>query len=97
MPEDQDNPCRPNVSTGQVTAETACHQLEALADEMFRRGFFAKVTTDREPPYVTITNKNVSQMAENVYAAPTRDGAWWFWWSWAEKMTRLALRIHAAM
>jgi hypothetical protein len=65
--------------------QTVRRQLEALADEMFRRGFFAKVTADRDPPFVTIINKNAAHMTENIYAAPTSDGTWWYWWSWAER------------
>jgi len=47
---------------------------------------------------LTVVNKAASQLSDNVYAAPAGDGSWWFWWSWAERLSPIkdvAVAAHA--
>ena len=37
-------------------------------------------------PSVYITNPRARALEENVYANKGKDGLWWFWWSWAERI-----------
>ena len=69
-------------ATAQVTA-----QLEALAADLDRRGFAATVLMGGRNPHVTVVNKAAPQLSETVSAAPTGDASWWFWWSWAERIS----------
>ena len=33
-----------------------------------------------------MVNPAAAARAEDVYAGRGRDGQWWFWWSWAERI-----------
>jgi hypothetical protein len=37
-------------------------------------------------PSLHVVNPAASVLAEDVYTGRGRDGAWWFWWSWAERI-----------
>ncbi len=37
-------------------------------------------------PSLHVVNPAAAALAEDVYAGPGRDGQWWFWWSWAERI-----------
>jgi hypothetical protein len=34
-----------------------------------------------------VTNPCAAALTEDVYAGRGQDGRWWFWWSWAERIT----------
>ena len=38
-------------------------------------------------PSVYITNPGARALEENVHAVGGKDGLWWFWWSWAERIS----------
>jgi hypothetical protein len=38
-------------------------------------------------PSVYIINPGARALEENVYANCGKDGLWWFWWSWAERIS----------
>jgi hypothetical protein len=38
-------------------------------------------------PSVYITNPGARALEENVYATKGKDGLFWFWWSWAERIS----------
>lgn len=67
-------------------AQRAVAQLGVLAENLAGRGFVAHVTQAGERACVSVANRSVPQLAETVYAAPAPDGAWWFWWSWADRI-----------
>jgi hypothetical protein len=67
-------------------ARRAAEQLEALAEEVEKRGFSAEVTRDGRRMCISVVNRTVPQLSENVYVAPLEDGSWWFWWSWADRL-----------
>jgi hypothetical protein len=33
-----------------------------------------------------VVNPAARALEENVYAGCGKDGMWWFWWSWAERI-----------
>jgi hypothetical protein len=69
-----------------------CIQAEALADALRRKGFSTTVLAKgghQRHPCVRVTNRSVSQMSEDVYAADA-EGQWWFWWSWTEPISRIS-------
>jgi hypothetical protein len=65
------------------------HRLEHLAAELRRRGMAADlvVAPGRIPRLET---GHPGGAAEDVYAWRGQDGAWWFWWSWAERIAAAA-------
>ncbi len=62
-------------------------RLEALAEELVRRGLHARVISAAgRIPCLHVTNPAVSRLAEDVYVGRSRDGVCWFWWPWAERV-----------
>jgi hypothetical protein len=70
--------------------------LEKLAEELKNRGLEAwLMAPPGRVPSVYITNPAARALEENVYANRGKDGLWWFWWSWAERVS-LADDLEAA-
>ncbi len=64
-------------------------RLEELAEELGRRGLRTRLMTPYgRIPSLHVVNPQVSRMAEDVYVGRSRDGLWWFWWPWAERIAR---------
>jgi DNA helicase IV len=62
--------------------------LDKLADELTNRGLEAwLMAPPGRVPSVYITNPGARALEENVYANQGKDGLWWFWWSWAERVS----------
>jgi len=62
--------------------------LDKLADELTNRGLEAwLMAPPGRVPSVYITNPGARALEENVYADCGKDGMWWFWWSWAERIS----------
>jgi hypothetical protein len=62
-------------------------RLEGLAKVLSRQGL--RVSLMAPPgrvPSLHVVNPAASVLAEDVYTGRGRDGAWWFWWSWAERI-----------
>jgi hypothetical protein len=55
--------------------------LEKLADELSDRGLEAW-----RRPSLYVVNPSARALEENVYVGCGKDGIWWFWWSWAERI-----------
>ena len=61
--------------------------LEKLADELSDRGLEAwLMATPGRRPSLYVVNPAARALEENVYAGCGKDGLWWFWWSWAERI-----------
>ncbi len=61
--------------------------LEVLAMALTRRGLCARLQAPAgRIPSLHVVNPAASVLAENIFAACGRDGTWWFWWSWAERI-----------
>jgi hypothetical protein len=62
--------------------------LDKLAEELTNRGLEAwLMAPPGRVPSVYITNPGARALEENVYADRGKDGLWWFWWSWAERIS----------
>jgi hypothetical protein len=61
--------------------------LEKLADELSGRGLEAwLMAPPGRVPSLYVTNPGARALEENVYVSYAKDGMWWFWWSWAERI-----------
>jgi hypothetical protein len=61
--------------------------LEKLADELSHRGLDAwLMAPPGRRPSLYVVNPAARALEENVYAGCGKDGMWWFWWSWAERI-----------
>jgi hypothetical protein len=60
------------------------HRLELLAAVLSRRGIEA---SPMAPPG-RVPRLHVAHTAgeAEIYASRCRDGVWWFWWPWAERI-----------
>ena len=66
----------------------AAAYLDKLAEELTNRGLEAwLMDPPGRVPSVYITNPGARALEENVYADRGKDGLWWFWWSWAERIS----------
>jgi len=77
-------------ATAADAAHEAAEQLGALARDLHDRGFTAHVTRVGDYECVSVANRAVSQLSENIRAAPADDGTWWFWWSWGDRIARVS-------
>ena len=65
----------------------ALRRLERLAGVLAGRGMDATLVA----PYSRVPRLQVAHPAAtgatgDIYAARDRDGNWWFWWPWAERI-----------
>jgi hypothetical protein len=61
--------------------------LEKLADELSDRGLEAwPMAPPGRVPSLYVVNPAARALEENVYVGCGKDGIWWFWWSWAERI-----------
>ena len=62
--------------------------LEKLAEELTHRGLEAwLMAPPGRVPSVYVVNTAARALEENVYVNRGKDGLWWFWWSWAERIS----------
>jgi hypothetical protein len=65
--------------------EANLDRLESLADALARHGLAATlVAPPGRVPRLRVMHP--AGKAEDVYAWHCRDGTWWFWWPWAERI-----------
>jgi hypothetical protein len=63
-------------------------RLAGLGEILAEHGLRAKlITPPGRVPSLHVVNPSASALAEDVYAGRGQDGLWWFWWSWAERIT----------
>ncbi len=72
------------------SAEELAGQLSVLASGLRELGLRVKVVPGRFPPRLTVTNPQVAQLSEVIYAAIGRDNDPCFWWSWQEPIDAIA-------
>ena len=74
-----------------ATAGACLTRLETLAAELAGCGLRTRlVSPPGRQPSLHVVNPAATALAEDVYAGPGRDGEWWFWWSWAERIAASA-------
>jgi hypothetical protein len=65
--------------------------FEGLAEVLARSGLRTRlVTSPGRVPSLHVVNPAAAALAEDVYLGRSQDGAWWFWWSWAERIASQA-------
>jgi len=69
--------------------DQACtDQLERLAPVLSRHGMTSNLMAPSgRVPSLRVLNPAAPALAEDVYADRCEDGSWWFWWSWAERIS----------
>ncbi len=61
--------------------------LEKLSDELSHRGLEAwLMAPPGRRPSLYVVNPAARALEENVFVSCGKDGIWWFWWSWAERI-----------
>ena len=67
--------------------EAAIAVLEKLASRLNPNGLQVRLhaTADRRP-MLHVANPAVAFLADQVTAGRGKDGQWWVWWSWAERI-----------
>ncbi len=79
------------MSGGAVADTGGAAELEKLAAELDGRVYAVTlVTSAGRRPCLSITNRQATQLTEYIYAAPADDGAWWYWWGWAQRIVPVA-------
>jgi hypothetical protein len=75
--------------TMSAEATAAIAVLEELAIRLGADGWQVQLHAppDRRP-MLHVTNPRVMVLSELVTADLDADGRWWFWWSWAERISR---------
>ncbi|GAA0955743.1 hypothetical protein [Actinocorallia libanotica] len=67
--------------------QTRIDYLERLGDELVGRGLRVRLTMPLgTAPCLHVMNPEASALTENILAERGVDG-WWFWWSWAERIS----------
>jgi hypothetical protein len=62
-------------------------RLERLAEELGKHGLRTRLMAPPgQVPSLHVVNPVVSRLEEDVYFGRSRDGLWWFWWPWAERI-----------
>ncbi len=69
---------------------TAAGQLHMLAGHLNSRGFVTQVMRADGKLCVSVVNGVAAELSELVYAAPTADGSWSFWWSRADRIASIS-------
>ena len=73
---------------GKGNHASAIVYLDKLAEELNHRGLEAwLMAPPGRVPSVYITNPGARALEENVYANQGKDGLFWYWWSWAERIS----------
>lgn len=68
----------------------AVSQLEALASCLQARGFEAQVSRDGGTMSLNVINRVAPGCHENIAVCRAGDSTWWFWWSWGDRIARIA-------
>jgi hypothetical protein len=62
-------------------------RLERLAEVLSHHGLrVSLIAPPGRVPSLHVVNPAASVLAEDIYTGRGQDGAWWFWWSWAERI-----------
>ena len=63
----------------------AVAQLRTLSADLAGRGFLAVRLTDDGTPTLQVTNRDTG-CSENITIKADDNGAWWFMWSWGDRL-----------
>jgi hypothetical protein len=76
--------------------QLAAERLLGLADDLGGRGFATNIVRTNAGTRLRVISREANRLTEDVYVAPAGDGTWWFWWSWAERITSAEQMAEAA-
>jgi len=63
-------------------------RLAGLGEILGQHGLRTRlITPPGRVPSLHVVNPHACALTEDVYAGRGQDGLWWFWWSWAERIT----------
>ncbi len=68
-------------------ARLAFAQLNALAVDLSGRGFLTGMVREGGTRKLLVVNQAVPSCREHITVAAEDDGAWWFRWSWGDRIT----------
>jgi hypothetical protein len=68
-------------------ARLAIDQLNALAVDLSGRGFLTGMVHEAGMRKLLVANQAVPSCREHITVAADDDGAWWFRWSWGDRIT----------
>ena len=67
------------------------HRLEMLAGTLTERGLGASLVAPAgRVPRLQVAHPAADGETGDVYASRGRNGHWWFWWPWAERIAATA-------
>ncbi|HTT52872.1 MAG TPA: hypothetical protein VMH35_15870 [Streptosporangiaceae bacterium] len=73
---------------GSAPAQACTDRLDQLAPALAQHGMTTSLLApDGRVPSLRVVNPSAPALAEDVYAGCCADGSWWFWWSWAERIS----------
>ncbi len=63
------------------------HRLERLAGTLATRGMDVSIVVPAgRVPWLQVAHPAADGMAGDIYVSRCRDGSWWYWWPWAERI-----------
>jgi hypothetical protein len=69
-------------------SEVQLEHLEKLGEILTQRGMQVRaVLPPGRVPSLYVVNPEARALEEHIYAGCGSDGTWWFWWSWAERIS----------
>ena len=69
-------------------SQVQLEHLEKLGEELAQRGMQIRmVLPPGRVPSLHVVNPEARALEEHIYAGCGSDGSWWFWWSWAERIS----------
>lgn len=67
--------------------ETEVDLLDSLGAALTTAGMHVMINTPAGGvPRLRVVNPVARDLAESIVVARAEDGAWWYWWSWAERL-----------
>jgi len=80
----------------EILAAEATSHLTQLLNHLTERGLHTRLLTQQQRlPRLRVINPEAATLTEVISASPV-EGAWWFWWSWAERITPVHESVSAA-
>jgi hypothetical protein len=73
---------------GSDAVDLACAQVHALAVDLTGRGFTV-VVRDNGTLTLEVASQGTPESRDHITAGADDDGAWWFWWSWGDRIARI--------
>lgn len=68
-------------------ARLAIDQLNALAADLSGRGFLTDMVHEGGTRKLLVVNQAVPSCREHITVTSDDNGAWWFRWSWGDRIT----------